>query len=290
VVERGECDGHVAVYCDLQREEIRRVDCEALGRTCLVDVGRGAICDGSTTDTYDEDGRCEDEAAVWRDEDGELQRWTCAEDGLTCQVDACQSGAYCCPGDGAADGGNDVDPCADVICGEDSSHLSMCCSDSSAECDQLGLAGACTSEGAVRYCQDGEIVEYACSGGKTCEVGTCYGGGAECCDESGADECAQLGLYGECDGQVARWCNDGEIIELDCPSQGKTCQLDDCVSGAYCCETPLTCADVGGTTGSCDGDTLRYCNGNDEVVQTDCAAMGKTCAVDDCLTGLAECC
>ena len=288
VVERGECDDHAAVSCDLEREEIRRVDCAALGQTCLVDTSRGAVCAGSTNDDYDAEGECESGAALWKDADGQLQRWNCADDGLTCQVDACESGAYCCSD---ADGSTPptTDPCKDILCDEETAHLSSCCDAAPDECEELGSAGVCTTEGKVRYCKNGEIIEYGCSEGAACEVGTCFSDGAECCGGSEpANECEELGLFGECSGQTVRWCSAGQIVETDCSKTGKTCQVDACGFGADCC--PPTCEDVGGTTGSCQGGTLRYCNGNGEVVQTDCTALGKTCQVDSCLAGLAECC
>src|SRR5690606_32246572 len=44
-----------------------------------------------------------------------------------------------------------------------------------------------------------------------------------------------------------------------------------------------------GYYGECDGDTARYCNSSDTLIELDCTAQGKVCALDDCATG-AYCC
>ena len=77
-------------------------------------------------------------------------------------------------------------------------------------------------------------------------VDTCAQG-AYCCDPPAtstpdlaeppatASECDRLGLAGECQGQTARWCAGGQLIEIDCAGRAQSCEVDRCASGAYCC-------------------------------------------------------
>jgi hypothetical protein len=114
-----------------------------------------------------------------------------------------------------------------------------------AECDALGYSGAC-EDGHARWCSGGQLVDIDCGArGQACAVDDCAQG-AYCCESMSApppdmtptadtSECDQLGIAGECDAGVARWCSGGQIIELDCGAQGQTCEVDACATGAYCC-------------------------------------------------------
>ncbi len=48
------------------------------------------------------------------------------------------------------------------------------------------------------------------------------------------DECAMLGYLGRCDGNVSRWCSDGEIRTKDCASIGQRCEWISDSIGYYC--------------------------------------------------------
>jgi len=219
IPESGQCRDGVATYCDVDKGELRRKDCKALGQSCLVDTARGAVCgavmpggDGPTTcDTgVTFEGSCTGQTAVWCDpESNQTISWDCAGDGLACTVDACAVGAFCC--------GSSPSPVN--------------------ECPALGFAGACEGNTA-RWCSGDQLIENACSNGQTCQLDACADG-AFCCDPPDApppqNECDQLGVRGICTAEgTVRWCNGGEVDEVTCLA-GHTCQIDLCGDGASCC-------------------------------------------------------
>lgn len=271
VPARGECIDGVATYCDVGADEIRRQDCGALGKECVIDAVRGATCqveeEGQTCDTgLDYAGLCDGNVAVWCDtEQGLTVRWDCSAQGLTCGQDVCAEGAYCC--------GDDPEPPPDENA-----------------CGDLDYYGVCDGN-VARWCQDGQPAQRTCGEGESCQLDTCAEG-AYCCpvEDTPPDECEQLGNAGECAGNVARWCNfNGEIEEIDCTAHDRECQLDGCIAGvAACCEAERGCDEIG-AAGECVGNTLRYCfNETDEmVVEKNCEDAGEQCVVDD--SGFASC-
>lgn len=229
ITEAGSCVDGVATYCDLETGELRRKDCKALGKSCVVDGARGAMCDTvdpgaggggegeetPCTDTgvtvYGSCGGPDGQTAVWCDPGSEQTIvWDCAADGLTCSLDECTTGAFCC--------GATLPPPPEQN-----------------ECPDLGFEGECAGNTA-RWCDGDQLIEKACSNGQTCQVDACAEG-AFCCDppEAPQSECDRLGIRGECtaDGHP-RWCSNGEIEEVTCAA-GKTCQVDACGDGAFCC-------------------------------------------------------
>lgn len=328
VTARGECRAGIATYCDLDRNQLRRVDCAALGQSCVVDVSRGAQCDRVGSDVGDGttpcadtgvsvDGFCSEDVAVFCDTDGDeptTRTWDCGAQGQRCEVDTCAEGAACCGDAPAEDACGDLDfagVCDGEIarwcgagepramdCGaagkrcevDTCSFGAYCCGDSIQpdpvdECAALGWEGACEGD-TVRFCFNSEILEVTCAGTKSCQVDSCMSG-AGCCEDDAAQasECTDLGFAGTCDGDTARWCDGETIHEQVCPS-GTACQMNTCGNGAWCCNDD--CEQLG-PVGACDGDTLRYCTG-DAVTEVDCAAQGKSCEVDTCFAGFAECC
>src|SRR5205823_4532444 len=136
-------------------------------------------------------------------------------------IDGCAEGAYCCDAPTASDM---AAPPAQ-----------------SAECTMLGYAGTCAAQHA-RWCSGGQLFDIDCGArGQACLVDTCAQG-AYCCDApatsppdmaapaSTASDCARLGLAGECQGQTARWCSGGQLIEIDCAGRTQSCQVDTCAS------------------------------------------------------------
>lgn len=49
-----------------------------------------------------------------------------------------------------------------------------------------------------------------------------------------ADPCAGLGFEGRCDGDLAVWCEDGDVRSVDCAAYGTQCAWIDPVTGYYC--------------------------------------------------------
>ncbi len=229
VPEHGKCEDGVAVYCDTAGDgELRRKDCKALGKSCVVDGARGAICDvvvapppgsggGSTCDsgaTFE--GTCGGEGgntAVWCDPASmQTISWDCGGDGLSCTMNDCGIGAFCC---GAA---TPPPP--------------------SNDCPALGFFGECggTGDNTARWCNGTTLVEKVCGANETCQIDACADG-AYCCAKPAApvDECAEIGVRGVCTAAgKPRWCSNGTVSEVTCAA-GKTCQIDACGNGAFCC-------------------------------------------------------
>jgi hypothetical protein len=52
--------------------------------------------------------------------------------------------------------------------------------------------------------------------------------------EPPADECGAVDYFGECDGDLARWCEDGEVQEVDCEARNQVCAWIGDEVGYYC--------------------------------------------------------
>lgn len=301
VPARGECRGNVVLICDTASNMLRRLDCGAMGKQCVVDTQRGATCEslgggdggipvppprdgGTGPDAAPGDGGagtprcpfgidlagfCWGPVAIWCDpQTGTTYLWNCAFDGLSCRENDCALGAYCC---GA--------PRPDAAVSDAAS----------SECTRLGFRGECAGNTA-RWCNgSGQIVVLDCTArGQTCQVDTCATG-AYCCTPPPptGDECTRLGIRGECVGNSARWCDSNGTIHMDdCASLGQTCQVDACAVGAYCCNDE--CARLG-LRGECVGNTARWCDSQGVIQTQDCTTFGQTCQLDTCASG-AYCC
>lgn len=282
ISETGFCSSEgAAVYCDTSGAApvTRTWDCASEGMTCGVgECAEGAFCCGGTSPEEGPDcgsldflGTCDGDTARWCDPNEGPKDKDCAATGQRCEVDTCAFGAFCC-GEVTDTGGGTSE---------------------AAECAALGFEGECSDNLTVRFCSSDEIVEVTCSGTRTCQVDACING-AGCCEppaDPPANECGTLGFEGECtaDGEV-RFCDgttDDDIVQFSCATD-TTCQIDVCGDGAYCCPEVDPCDGLD-AVGVCDGDTLKYCtNGN--YTETDCTTDGKTCQVDTCFSGFANCC
>jgi hypothetical protein len=100
---------------------------------------------------------------------------------------------------------------------------------------------------------------------------------------------------------TAIWCDPstGQTLVVSCAATGKTCQIDGCADGAYCCDSgvsvdmaqPATMdgeCDTLGYAGACASGHARWCSGG-QVIDLDCGARAQDCAVDSCAQG-AYCC
>lgn len=214
VTEAGKCEGGVAVTCNVDSGQLRRKDCTALGSACVEDSERGAMCSPgpSCATGLTVLGECGGEGgqvARWCDEQSQTtQVWNCASDGMACTVDTCATGAFCCgatppppselcPELGfrgeCVDSGRarwcEGDVLRDITCeGGDTCQVdaceegAYCCPPPGGadECERLGFDGECTTQGTVRWCRAGEVVEKICEGEETCQVDACTDG-AWCC-------------------------------------------------------------------------------------------------------------
>tara|TARA_R110002096_G_scaffold16898_10_gene58009 strand:+ start:20094 stop:21287 length:1194 start_codon:yes stop_codon:yes gene_type:complete len=292
VTARGECQQGSAVYCDLDRGRLRRVDCEALGQNCILDISRGAICksleeqdtgagSGAASQCSDtgisEKGFCTSAGeAVYCDTSGTeavTRTWDCSAAGKTCGVDSCADGAFCCgEGTTSPEGG-------------------MCAASG------LDFDGVCEGDTAKWCSETSGPQQKDCSAtGQRCEVDTCATG-AYCCgavsttgNMTPEQECAAIGFEGICLNDTSfRYCSDGALEEVTCFG-ATTCQVDACFNGAGCCAPagePVTECEIIGFDGICEGNTLKYCVDEEDGVEEELCGTGTICEVDD--VGFAEC-
>lgn len=94
------------------------------------------------------------------------------------------------------------------------------------------------------------------------------------------DECNRLGLIGSCEGQVARWCDEGVVRERDCASCGETCLYLGARIGFDCHPDPLYCGELD-YLGWCNGTVSEWCNEMNQREGYDCADDGQTCGFID---------
>ena len=294
VTARGECQQGTAVYCDLERGRKRTVDCQALAQDCILDIGRGAVCKSLQEDTSEGGGAaspCKDTGiseigfctadgtAVYCDTSGTepiTRTWDCPTENKTCAVGQadCATGAFCC-GDGTT-------PEPEVT-----------------DCGAVTLQGTCEGDVAVWCGQySGMHMDDCAAENKRCEENTCASG-AYCCGTTSEAtpeqlQCAELGFAGECNpaGTVASWCSNDEIKTKTCEG-GQTCQVDACLTGAWCCDPPAPPAanecSMLGYAGECkDATTVRFCVGTEDtdIIEFSCSGT-KTCQVDE--SGDANC-
>lgn len=207
VTTLGQCEGNVAVRCDVVGNELIETTCGAT-ETCVKDATTGAMCrpngqGGIGCGDVSAEGTCQDGIALWC-ADGTLISWTCAESGLACAEDVCADGAYCC----------ETTPV-----------------DTTGECERLGVVGECRN-GAARWCSNGQIVEQTCDMGTLCSENACTAG-AYCCPAT--DSCGVVTAAGACESDaILQFCNSatGELQFFDCTAFGTVCVQSS--TGATC--------------------------------------------------------
>jgi hypothetical protein len=141
-------------------------------------------------------------------------------------------------------------------------------------CGQIGRAGRC-DQGRAVWCGNERIQIDECDPGSACGWDE-SDGGFRCI--TGADPCEGFDSFGACDGNFARWCEDGVPQVRDCGACNQSCFASVDNLGAYCATD--SCQGLG-FQGRCDGDVAEWCEGG-EVSRRDCGELGQTCAfVDD---------
>ena len=97
-------------------------------------------------------------------------------------------------------------------------------------CDGVGNVGECRDDVAV-WCDRGTLRRRDCG---ECDELVCgivdELGGAYCRE----DPCMGVDFQGECDGDVARWCDDGELRQRDCGRRGLRCDFVNERIGYFC--------------------------------------------------------
>ena len=89
---------------------------------------------------------------------------------------------------------------------------------SSFSCGEIGELGRCYADTAV-WCAEGELGSEGCVAPSFC--GWANGLGYRCTTES-AGPCGVYDEAGACDGLVARWCDLGRLVEVECAA-AQTC-------------------------------------------------------------------
>lgn len=90
------------------------------------------------------------------------------------------------------------------------------------------------------------------------------------------DPCQGIDYNGVCQGDVAVWCQDEQLVEADCGDRGQTCG-DAGALGNYCIDQqPVDpCAELD-YFGACDGNTAVWCD-DGVYKEYDCASRGLRC-------------
>ena len=143
-------------------------------------------------------------------------------------------------------------------------------------CDGLDYLGRCNGT-IAEWCNEGTISQHDCSSdGLTCgyvndQIGY------YCTEETQADPCDGLDYLGRCNGDIAEWCENGEVRQRDCASQGMTCGYTNDQTGYYCTESEQTDA-CGGLDyqGRCNGTIAEWCE-NEQIRTFDCSLRGQVC-------------
>ncbi len=134
-------------------------------------------------------------------------------------------------------------------------------------CGSADAEGRCVGNTAVYCGADDELVSTQCPGACGWDAAAM---GYRCI--SGPDTCGGVDGVGECDGEVARWCEDGVAKSRDCGTCMQKCELVGGL-GATCIDDPCMGLDY---LGRCTGNVAEWCQ-DGQLQSADCAADGMTC-------------
>jgi hypothetical protein len=141
-------------------------------------------------------------------------------------------------------------------------------------CGSVSTVGRCSGDHAL-FCDADMLQNQTCGAGQTCGWDTAANG-FRCI--SGPDPCGGVDEIGACDGNVARWCENGDAKVRDCACRGERCNIAPTLGGAGCEADPCMGIDY---LGHCVGDVAEWCE-DGSLQQRDCAAMGEVCRyIDD---------
>jgi len=232
----GQCDGNVLTWCG--EGGLKTRDCGACGETCVANDQFGFHCVVSNCGDVSFHGQCDGTQATWCNKDGQLESKNCGAHGQGCGWLDDETGNYC----------------VDHFCGD---------------IDYYGI------------CQ-GNVATW-CNGKGNIETNDCSAQGKECGwvdDQKGnhcvTKPCGDIDYFGQCDGDVALWCNEGELQSNNCASSGQACGVVDDQSGYYCLSKKCGTLDF---HGQCDGDVVTWCNRKGKIESKNCANYGQTCGV-----------
>lgn len=253
VTEAGTCKDGIAETCNIDQSgtgELRRKDCRALGKSCVQDQQRGAVCEvvGAPNPNPNDacagltfEGKCESNVATWCSEN-KIHKWDCGMDtaggALKCEMLE-DFGAFC------VSAGPPPPP-----------------PPPSSNCPAFGFVGKCTGPDTTGDGVGDTVIWCSGTDNKTENSVVCGTGnyvGRQCEERPGnswcytppeapIDECTAIGFKGVCDegpdgipgntDDKPRWCSGGQIQTVTCVA-GKVCKDEGdpgaCGDGAYCC-------------------------------------------------------
>jgi len=208
--------------------------------------------------------------------------------------------------------------CAGIgkACAFDSITQQYTCSGDSGGCGNVTATKTCYGD-VLKWCDNGSVQTQNCPffgqvcsngqcttpdssctpncGGKACGDDGCGGvcgvcGAGEQCDGAGQcqaaspEACGAITVVGECNGDTLSWCDNGNLVVINCASNNAPCVFDDSNQYYDCGEAQSSGGGPCGAVtveGQCDGQVLNYCD-EEGVLQTyDCAGLNATCAFDD---------
>jgi len=224
--------------------------------------------------------------------------------GTKCVEGYCETCTPMCYGKGCGDDGcgGTCGACTDpAVCYNDQCCTAQC---TGKECGDDGCGGVCGACEGDAVCTDGQCCTPACDG-VTCGNddgcgGTCGCASGECVDGSCVDPCQGITYEGCCDGSIVKWCEGGEIAQVDCAtdpqSPGPSCGWAADAGYYWCGDT--TAEDPSGTfpyvcEGGCVTDPAS-CNGKGCDELNNCGqpcgcAAGQTCEAGQCVACTPSC-
>ncbi len=146
--------------------------------------------------------------------------------------------------------------------------------ETSDDCDGLDYAGECNGD-TLRYCENHQLVSVDCAArGQVCAYESDAIGNN--CVEAPSDPCEGLDYAGECSGEVLRYCDNGQLIQVSCAAREQVCGYQSDAIGYNCLERPTDPCQGLDYAGECRGQTLRWCE-EGQLRSVDCAARDQTC-------------
>jgi len=140
------------------------------------------------------------------------------------------------------------------------------------DCGPITAQGRCMADGntAMWCATDQTLSSQTCGTGEACGWDS-SAAGYRCI--SAADPCGGVDQFGACDGEIARWCENGVPKQRNCAGCGQLCRLDSASGGAIFVDDPCMGLDY---LGHCNGNVAEWCEGG-ELQSTDCSDSGETC-------------
>ncbi len=153
------------------------------------------------------------------------------------------------------------------------------------DCGDVTASGLCTDD-VLSYCLDGELVEVDCTTiGAVCGASS---SGATCIDAlDRALACGEVSELGQCNGAVIEYCDNsgsiGVLRTINCAAYGQLCDPTAAADGGAVCVPQGECPSDITEDGSCDENTLSFCEGEN--------LYSFDCGLDECRTveGFADC-